>query len=479
MNPRERSVRCFVACFIMFIVHLFIIYPNTGMAVGKENTVSFPTTTDRILAPVAQWVQQQIPSIISPKLGKQVDLIIYEFPITDNSLLKKEYYTDSCRERTRGVEHPVIYCNARFFYEIEAVLRSFLINQTSDRFMKDKELYDLARRIQIDPAEYLNRIRTSYQPAYKSLSDLDSQIREHMKLMILFFVGHELGHIKDELNGKSFASVLSVDAPLEKRVSEAVVKLCRHAEEFERIGFRLDGFNDVIDIKSEIRKPELKFRDELQTNYETCSLMYDDENTADQAAIQVILDYLSSIDRVNKIQGLEAENYFIGSLYFTGIYYLYRDLYNFDSKACGTHITNTRSLMVCMMQNREAYVKAASLFGASHSFSLLRSYLAIEKLLKERSDYFKTDVKNRTIWITRQELEKLPQEQAAQKYWQASNLQKYYTLQILMDTPIKLSHVGCSTGYFLEIDKKRGTPQLFIMDFEPMEQAFQRLLRVP
>jgi hypothetical protein len=56
---------------------------------------------------------------------------------------------------------------------------------------------------------------------------------------------------------------------------------------------------------------------------------------------------------------------------------------------------------------------------------------------------------------------------------------RFWLLRILMDTPVKFSYTACLTGWFLEMDKKRGTPQMFVMSFERLETALGRLKKIP
>jgi hypothetical protein len=44
-----------------------------------------------------------------------------------------------------------------------------------------------------------------------------------------------------------------------------------------------------------------------------------------------------------------------------------------------------------------------------------------------------------------------------------------------MDTAVNIAYIGCSTGWIKEKDAKRGTPQLFLMNFESIDQCMTRL----
>ncbi len=368
--------------------------------------------------------------------------------------------------------------NASFFEEIEAVIRSFLLSDSC--FASDEALFALARGIPRKRRDDLEQLRK--RPAAGCTPEsMDAQIIQQLRLLMILFFGHELGHIKDEVSDRSFMNMLGPAASLEDRVEEAVLRLCRHAEEFDRLGFNLPGFEAVIDVNSEIRASERRFREDpnLATSYENCKQWYKAEISADEFAYGLLVDYLTSLEAKSKMQALEAQHLFIGAIFFTSIYYWYKDLDQFAMKACGRPIHNSQQLMVCVMQEREQYVKVASLFGRSHRFLLLRGHLAIEHVLEKRTNYFKLDPSQRTIWVSEKELDALEGEEKARRFWYSSDLQKYCLLAILMDTPVKFAHVGAAMGWINEIDKKRGTPQLLMMNFEPINVAMRRLLRIP
>jgi len=48
-------------------------------------------------------------------------------------------------------------------------------------------------------------------------------------------------------------------------------------------------------------------------------------------------------------------------------------------------------------------------------------------------------------------------------------------LSIAMDTAVKIANVGCATAWMLDTDRRRGTAQMFVMQFESIGQAVARL----
>jgi hypothetical protein len=450
--------------------------PSGAGSIPKgEHSLAKYQTDDTVLKRAANEVRALVSGLECCRLTGEVDLLVVDYPVQWEKQIDKKYYTENCKALVHGVTRPLVVCNAKLFYEIEAVIRSVLISPSC--FAKDESLFALVRSIQPEPYSYLQGKRRQ-TAAEIPMSVLNDQVEKQMKLILLFFVGHEIGHIKDGLSGRSFISQLSPDAPLEHRVEEAVVRMGRHVEEFNQLGFKLPGFPSTIDVGSEIRSPEMQFRKNLQEVYRNNLQWYQDEVSADSFANSVILEHLASLDKTDKIIALEEQHLLISTLFFSAVYHWYKDLEWFASHLDDGPLTNSRELVVSMMKDRQQYIKAASMFGDTHRFSLLRSLLAIEKILEKRTDFF-TSTGRKTIWCTEEELQALDKKQRMLKVWHHSNLQKYSLLCVLMDTPVKLANVGAITGWLKEVDKKRGTPQLFIMNFETMEEATQRMFELP
>lgn len=430
---------------------------------SKEKLGNEAPTEDRIISDVANQLRTDFPSLALKHAGKEV-----EFFILDNT-----NKTDNCRAFTHNLETPKIICNANLFYEIEAVIRSFLINQSG--LPNESYLFSLAQKIQEDPHAYLSDFRKSHG-SFKDTTSLDNQVIEQMKLVMLFLLAHELGHVKDALEGREFINILDHSAPLEQQVTASVVRMCRHVEDFDKLGYGLPFMKEAADLNSDIRKVEQKFREPMLIAYENHNQWYKDEVSADKFATSVMTE---QINDMKKKQALESEHYLISNLFFMSIYYLYKDLYNFSTKACGGPVSNSSALSICMAKRREQYVKAASVFGDVHMFFLLRSILAIEEIMEQRGGYFRDEGGINSIWVSQEEFQKMDAGKQTVTFWHYANLQKYVLLSILTDTPVKFAYIGCSTGWLKEIDQKRGRGQMLLMNFETIEQAYQRLLRIP
>jgi hypothetical protein len=79
------------------------------------------------------------------------------------------------------------------------------------------------------------------------------------------------------------------------------------------------------------------------------------------------------------------------------------------------------------------------------------------------------------IWYTKKYSEEDPNKEDLRKWWIAESLKRYLLLCIIMDTAVKMAYVGCSTGWILDADEKRGTPQVLTMIFEPIDVAVKRM----
>lgn len=458
--------------FSAFLFVAILLLPQVSTANQVQQKLRALQTKDPVLSSASQWVREVIPKILSKSSNTHIEFYVLEYKSNQNKV-DKLLYTDTCKVLTSNLRHPIILCNASMLYEIEAVCRSFEL--TNPYFSSDEALFGLVKKISGDPKSYLMTLRnSSYDPA------MDEDMSLHMKLAMLYFVCHEIGHILQGDDDRKFASTLHADQPLETRVTEGVVRMCKHAEEFTKSGWVLDFFKDIVDVNSNIRKVERKLREKILISYKNANVWYQDEVSADDRAADLMIAYLSELDRSNPEIVRLHQHTIISNLFFVGIYSWYKDLYNFTNLACSEigEIKNSYSLMVCMMMNRERYIQAASLFGDVHRFLLLRSYFAIEKILKNRTDFFSIEYEKRTIFPDPEELKKMNNRKLRETIWYFGELQQYALLQILMDTPFKMTCVGCATGWFKEIDKERGSPQLFMMDFEPINVAVSRLSKL-
>jgi len=319
-------------------------------------------------------------------------------------------------------------------------------------------------------------------------------------MVALFFISHEIGHLVDAVDERSYATFLQPDAPLEHRVANAVIKLCRHADELAKFGFDLPGAQKAVDEDSEIREWERQLAKEIETLKTNHTKWFGDEVSADRQATELLTSYLNDLARSDPFLADQYRYVVVKGLFAAALYSWYGDLLLFGRKMGMDQAPDARTLMLRMMQERETYIRAASLFGEVHRFTLLRATLAIEAVIRAGSDFFDRKDDSKTIWWSRERADgdsrrddtrkwwekifvwrpdqKVEDRDVLRDWWQAESLQRYYLLCVMMDTAVKIAYTGCATGWILDVDRKRRSLQLFMMNFESIGVAVQRLRRI-
>ncbi len=441
-----------------------------------EDRIESLQTQDPILTDATRWVRDVIPTLLPDSHDTPVDFHVLEYDSIQTVAGEDVFYTDGCKVLTRVLPRPTIVCNAHLFYEIEAVIRSF--EHENNYFASDEHLFGLVQTVSNTPKKYLMSLRATPGNS-SSTEEITQHIVSHMRLVMLYFVNHELGHIRQGYDDRQFISMFSQNQPLETRVVQAVVRMCKHAEEFDNYNFGLPGLEFYTDRAGDVRAIETTMRETTRIASSNADSWYLDEVIADSVAADMTVEYLSRLDRTNPTSVKEEQYIINANLFFVAVYYWYKDLYNFGRLACPLGIENSNSLIVCMMQDQKRYIQVASLFGDIHRFVLLRSYLAMGKILEARTDFFSLDWGNKTIWINQQELRLMSDQEARERLWLAGALQRYYLLAIMMDTAVKFTYLGCGSGWHQVIAKRRGAPQMFVMNFEPIDMVMNRLLEFP
>ena len=201
-------------------------------------------------------------------------------------------------------------------------------------------------------------------------------------------------------------------------------------------------------------------------------MLFRSEAGADDHAtilIQQVLDQIAAADS-------ERSDYLLGctikSLFSVALYQWKRDLGTFLNKLGLQRLSNTQNLGLAMMKSRESYIAAAELFGEVHRFTLLRSILAIDGWMHARG------LRDQPLIKPVKRLEPLKARPKMDAVTFRDCLQREFLLRIHIDTANKIANVGCATGWMLEKDKERGTPQLFYMGFESISQSINRLQRL-
>ncbi len=471
----ERTVKNRVVAFF-YLLPILYFYCASASAVNSQDVIpqlEAAETKDRILSDAAGRASKQIKLLADSIDAGDVRLFVIDFSSLNGDIAGR-YKTDGCKAIFRHVPQPIIICNAAFLLELEAVLRS--AHFPNRYFQSDEAMFAFVESVGNNPFSHLQRLRDRKPPPEQNFEE---HMVQHMKLLIIFFGAHEVGHIMQNQNNRDYIATMRKDAPLEHKLANSVVKMCMHAEDLNRIGFRLDGFGDVSDTENRIRLIESDLRSTAENAFFNQATIFEIEAQADQVAERLIIDYFNNLELKNKMFALEEQQLFVRSLFFVGVYSWYKDLSTYLVKGC--HPLNVKSstdFSICMFRNREQYISVSSMFGKVHRSTILRAYIVIEAIVEKRLGFFLLPVDERSIWISQKEIDQLSQNEAALAIWRAGTLQNYALLQIIMDAPIKLSLVGCATGWFKEIDKKRGSPQGFLIFFETLEQALQRLLEL-
>ncbi len=403
-----------------------------------------------------------------------IKIRVCDFSGAEESLSGSVVYTENCKVI---LLIPVVIFNERFLKEVEAAIRSFAMSLSllhTQYFQSDAGISGLVQRISNNPERYLRRLRGMLEDDAAATS----AIAEELTMTIFYFISHEIGHLLSGEDQRHYGAFLDQDAPLEERIANAVVKMGMHMEDLYLYGFTLgsglQADKNYTDIKS--------VADDLQATVAAAIAnhpkWFQDEKEADERANQIVIEYLDKLDGADKRAADRMRHHLVRGLFAAGIYAWFRDLGSFLDKLGSGWAHDSKSLMVEMAKHRERYIQAASLFGDVHRFTLLRANLTIEAVLRATSSWFEEDESTRSIWYAREPVAPPPEFAELKKWRLAENLQRYYMLCILMDTAVKLAYVGYSTGWIKEMDKKRGTPQLFLMTFYSIPHELDLLKRM-
>jgi hypothetical protein len=176
------------------------------------------------------------------------------------------------------------------------------------------------------------------------------------------------------------------------------------------------------------------------------------EAAADEYATKTLLECLEVSSSVtdNSTPGYVLA---MRGLFAVAVSSWYKDLLVFIEKLAGPGVPPRAGvLQLLMTKGRGQYIRASSLFGETHRFTLLRAVLAIDKIVRSRD---------------RSTSESAP--------GYADAFRRYVLLRILMDAAVKLAFIGSATGWMLEKDAQRGTPQVFMITFFNISEELQLL----
>lgn len=431
-------------------------------------------TTDAIVTGALEDAFGAVSAFDATRSLDEVHLCLLNPAVASRDLMASPYFTPGCQAL---LQEQLIIVNEQFLLELETAIRSFAQSDTllGTPFVRsDAQMFGLVRRIEADPARYLARLRRQGQ---RSTADADAerQVRQKLAMVALFFIGHELGHFLHGHPSGQFATFVDPAAPLEQRIEDAVVKLCRHVDEFAPTQFGLPGFERAADAASEVRRVAGALRARDENRYQRQEAFFANETEADEWANRVVIAHLEALAKHDPGESERALYLFACGVFVAALYTWYQDLDRFARKLGIGQIADTRELDFEMMKGRERYIHAASLFGERHRFTLLRAALALEAIMRARTAWFGSAPESRSIWCKPPAAAVAAAPELRSAFWLAESLQRYFLLCACMDTAVKLANVGCSTGWMVEVDRKRRTPQLFVMQYMGIDHALDRV----
>lgn len=404
----------------------------------------------------------------------ELHLAIIEPRQASERLRASRYYTASFQARR---DEALIIANERFLLELEGVVRSFQLADSleGNPYLKgDGQLFGLVERIERDPHRHLRRLRrrADKQP------EIAQQAHDELVLLTLFFVGHELGHLLAGHEAGQFGAFIDPAQPLEHRLEEAVVKLCRHVDEFAPTQFGLGGFEPVADENSEVRRVAREFEQRDPNRHQRQRAFFAAESQADAYANRIVIEHLRRVARQDPAAAERRLFLLTRAVFAAALYTWYRDLEAFGA-ALGVPVNKAADLTTTLLRGTHMYVLASSLLGENHRFTLLRAALALEVILRAQTGWFERDRETRSIRCLHGDEQIAASPQARREWWLSQSLKRYFLLCISMDTAVKIATYGAMAGWVTLKEKERGTPQMFLMNFEPINAAMQRLAGLP
>jgi hypothetical protein len=420
--------------------------------------------------PVVQAVAKNVRAILKEvRVEVQVPGLRVHFPHFEAigaGAKRPIYYTEGCL----SVLPSTVVVNAEFLLATEAAIRSFGLFDAlleTPYLRNDACMFGLVKRIREDRTGWVNALR---RVEGEKKSNQRTVIDE-VTLTVLFFVAHEVGHLKDAVNFGKYATFLDPSKPLETRLANAAIKQRRHASEFEALGFALGGFRDAILPETDVFAAAEKLRGPIADEDAYSASWFQKETSADEAAVEFMVRYLRnqpSMKRWLLIRGLFA----------AGLYGWYTDFLTFCERTNVPRMGPKPMLSFELMQDPEAYIQAASLFGDVHRATMLRSTLAIQAVLDA---YTSADAKSGSLWDRVAKVSSLllsrerPVNDRREWHWRRESAYRLGLLAIHMDIMVKLAYVGASLPWMSAV---RDRQKIFIMQFDSIGQSVARLKKV-
>lgn len=362
--------------------------------------------------------------------------------------VRSAYFTDNCMAVVR--DHGVVV-NDAFLRDAEIAIRAFGIAGSvyATPFLRsESDMFALVRRMRERPREYLDALRT-----LTARPERERYRREQLALALVFFLGHEIGHLRERDDRRAFTTVLPEDAPLEARLAVATAKYCRHVDELHSFGFDLTDFDWALTKTGEVRAAANAVMASLPPNQAVNhDAWFAAESRADDCGADVLVQTLNAAELWRDAPS-PGPNLAIDALFAVSLVAWYRDLLTLlERLEPGGEEFNIGTLIARMMRDRQSYVRASSVFGAQHRYALLRATLTMGRVLRE-----------------------CPQADDASVH--DESVRRWTLLRRLMDTAVKLATMGATTAWMLRKDEERGSPQLFMMEYWPLARELAAMQR--
>jgi len=417
-------------------------------------------STDPVVREVAARVRQLLDTVELPDEAARVRIFFADFTEAGPKLRDSKYFTRTCQALP---DDRLIVINAAFILEMEAALRSFHPPHTffGSLHLCDKAMFAMVQRL-ADPRQLLVGLRADQKAV---AGGEPAGVLDGLTLLALFFAGHELGHVLSGQQQRSFATFVS-PGDLEASVANASVKLARHIDELEALGFGLSGSTPGGGGDREIRAREKNRYFILDSDYANHDKWFADEVAADRAADDILRRHFDRLGEADVYSAAWQCYLAVHVLCVAALCAWYRDLFAFCTSMGMDPVDSMRQLTGQMLRGPEQYIRAASLFGEVHRSTLLRSALAIQALLKAPA----ADIDGQPRCASGAGAVSAERERLRQS-WRQESLRRYYLIATLLDTAVKIAYVGSSAGYLQE--QLAGRP--FLMSFQPLETALRRV----
>lgn len=434
----------------------------TGLA---ELLAPYETRDETLLAVFAEVVGMLAASERVRQL-EHLDVAIIDFEAAPAELVAKhEAFTPNCMAISAD---NLVLINQAFIHDTEIAVRAFALAGSviaTPYLQREEEMFGLIKRAAAERATCLTQMR-----ALADSPDFETRIRRELSMALLFYVAHEIGHLLAGEDRHAFGRFIDPNAALETQLAAATAKFSRHVDELRKFGFYLADFEPMMTIGSEIRQRADELLAQLPSHERiNQDFFFAAEVSADELAEAIMIECLAASPS-NEADPRAAYVVATRALFAAAMFSWFQDLLAFLDKSndYSDNPAGVATLIVSLMRDRYQYVRASSLFGEAHRFTLLRAKLAIEAILRASTSYFDRPDDERTIWYSGPD----PRQRD-----EADALQRYCMSCILMDTAVKIATMGASTAWMLINDKERGTPQVFMMQFYSLVAELRRLRR--